>query len=1064
MPPPHLLDDGANNGSRGWHDRRWADGEVPDKIRKIAGWKRAMKTFMSNDPKLNDLVAMFTQKFVQLGQQKNFTISTLMDLAWTVLILTWEAVITEKLPVLDEVERGFKEKYEDLKEVMMEQRRTYLEEITEHRDRVRSETLSAPLQTALAEIAGDGEDHSIYRLQPEISLDKKTQEYFKLAMIENLKIAISKGASAAGETVKQLMAQLAEAQAEIERLKAELEEALLQVKLAQGATVVKEKPVRRDSRPAVVDDVEAKRLQAELDALRNQLQELKDENERFRQILVALGIDPNSSLDDIRKMLRDRENAGKKDGDEDAKNKERLKREQEQAAKISELEKKIAALEKQLAELRNKPTPDTGKATKELNAKIKELQEEVDRLKKALADAQNAKPDSSKLEELQKKNAELEKQIEMLKKQLNAKGDSGMKDLLKRNEELEKELARVNSKVDLLNKELAASKRAEETARQGKEEAEGKLKDAEKEIARLRAELEDALDALSNSLDAKQRERPKVEAPPPVTNNGDLDALRAELQAANLQISKLKKQLKESKEENEKLKQEVKELKEALEEAELMRKALEKAMEELKALFEDFKKKLQERGVDVSLLDEALAAAGMPLNPMSVFDRLYMDALRRHKRMQEKFYVDMRNAQQETWERILGIHHGSALSRDQLELLIADGTIDPRLLQGLLGGGGGASGLGDSIAPGSQCPHCGVSTRTPLFAQEPCPHERPPSPSSRHKFGKLRTGTASSEALEERPRGPHLALDVIGIQTVGESERKPFAVVTEPEQWRSHHNLQAGEVAPEFAMPSSRSRSPSPTSSTRPLSQTMPAQLLRRQKAEGSRASSPHGANTASLHQPPSASKPLNRSQTHPGLGVQSLFEFPSLGDARAARTPTMPVARTPGTRHFHSREVAIRLDLADEMQPQALPLQQKRPGVGPALGGISDGVDALGQTVPASEATEKLMKLGLAPEVDGPKFSYGQVLMPDVPLTPSIFSKAPGSLLPQISGASPLNRSGKSQTWSGVGDKLPGSQRHHHFTKSSTQASLHRATPPSSSRPDIVVMGVSQTRSPAGA
>ncbi|CAE7293039.1 unnamed protein product [Symbiodinium pilosum] len=260
---------------------KWPDGEVPEKIKKIAGWKRAMKDFMNQDPKLNDLVALFTQKFVQLGQSKNFTLSTLMDMAWTVLILTWEAVVNEKLPVMDEVERGFKEKYEDLMKTLMEVRRQYLAEVAELRDRIRSGTLSSSMQAALAEISdeGDGGDHSIYRFQPEIALDPMTQEYFKVAagtfstsfsrllkimdpfvdFLTTMSVLLlklwesvlerhcaigdppeipffltKKGAAAAGETIQLLMNQLTDAQTELEKLREQLEDALLQAKLSEG--------------------------------------------------------------------------------------------------------------------------------------------------------------------------------------------------------------------------------------------------------------------------------------------------------------------------------------------------------------------------------------------------------------------------------------------------------------------------------------------------------------------------------------------------------------------------------------------------------------------------------------------------------------------------------------------------------------------------------------------------------------------------------------------------------------------------------------------------------------
>eukprot|EP00930_Biecheleria_cincta_P060553 TRINITY_DN4619_c0_g1_i1.p1 TRINITY_DN4619_c0_g1~~TRINITY_DN4619_c0_g1_i1.p1 ORF type:complete len:1030 (-),score=283.32 TRINITY_DN4619_c0_g1_i1:290-3379(-) len=1027
MPPPLLVENGVPaEGTRGWHDRRWADGEVPEKIKKITGWKRAMKTFMNQDPKLNDLVQLFTQKFVQLGQSRNFTLSTLMDLAWTVLILTWEAVLSEKLPRMDEVERGFKEKYEDLQKNMAEMRSTCLEEVTHYRDRFREETLSPEMMAALNEI-NDGEDHGVYRLEPEIALDPQTKEYFKAAMIENLKIAMTRGASAAGDTIKSLMAQLAEALKEIESLKNQLEDLMLQLKLAEGREQT-QKPVRRESRQHDNADAEhIRKLQAEIEELKKEMERLTADNLRMREILKLLGIDPDASLDDIRRMLKNKqpeEDTSKDDAERAAA--AIRKRQEELERQNAELLKKIALLEKELEELRKKQVPTGDKAAKELSDRIKELEKEVERLKKALADAQNAKPAAGNDEALRKRCEELEKEIARLKKQLNAKGDAGMKDLLKRNEELEAEIQKLNSKIELLNKELAASKRDAGNARQELAEAKAKISELEEELDKLRHQVQELQEQLSNQKPRVKKEAPPTNRPAPKDRSGEIEELQAELDEAREEIKKLKDKLKKAREENERLEKENRELKDALEEAIAMRKALEAAMEELRLKFEELKKLLQERGIDVSLLDEALAAAGLSLNPMSVFDRLYMDALRRFKRLEEKFYVDIQQAQRENWERLLGIHRGRALNRSQLEELSAQGLIDIR--------------------------------NFPVAAEEPergreLPPSRSPSPS--------RAASPTSQFLRSRPTPnegldrhmPSLSLNVVAQVT--ESGR-PYSVVSEEGSYAKHHQLQYGQEL-------DRSRSPSPEASRQNLSQTLPAQR------SGRPSRSPSPANRSQLAR--SRTDPLMLS----GQGqTPSVFEFP--GPSRAPRSPPAPPPRPSPSRYSDGRDINaddgrwLRGSPQLIIEPLLLPLQPQRRPVSDTdtpSGKMIANADSIISKLSSPVSDPHIPKLS-SPVADPLKLGYVQMLLPDPAFSP-IAVKASSKTLPQI--VTPSSHAGKleklpgsagnhlglsrSQSLSGMGEKPSLSQ--HRLAKAPLQKVTNQGA-----KQDIMITGVAQTRSAA--
>ncbi|CAL1149661.1 unnamed protein product [Cladocopium goreaui] len=651
--------------------------------------------------------------------------------------------------MMDEVERGFKEKYEDLQKTLMESRRQYLAELSEHRDRMRSETLSPPLQAALAEISEEDADHHVYRFQPEMALDPLTQEYFKAAMIENMKVALTKGAAAAGETIQLLMNQLKEAQTESDRLREQLEDALLQAMLAEGSEKRAPAPPRRPS--AQADPGEAKKLQAEIEALKQELDGNKRDMERHRGIFQIFGLDPDCSLEVARKFFETL--TAQPPADDSASEVDQLK------AKNAALLKQQKTLEEEIQKLKRL----ADESSKKLQAQVKELQEENEKLKSQLS-TKTLPPGPEKKKDDGKKEADLQRQLDLLKKQLTdaTKGNDAMAKLMKRNEDLEAEVAQLKEELKVKTREATESTQAADFARR-------QSTDLMAQMEQMRKQLDDAKKELD---DERRRSSVKVPVERPSSEED----------------RQLQDKLKRTKDENENLKQENKQLRDALDEAKIMRKALEQAMDELKRKFEEFKKKLQEKGVDVSLLDEALLEVGMPSHPMNVFDRLYQDAVRRFNRFQEKWVIDMKNAQQETWERILGIYDGPPLTKEQVTALVQNGLIDIRRF------------AFDEPPSRMICPKCGYNLRSGT-PDRPRPHSQP-SESQRPRFGRMKTW-AGSMAGSLSPKGggnqpdvfarQDIYLDIVGFQPHQAQDRKPFAIVSEADQYMHHCHLQRFE-------------------------------------------------------------------------------------------------------------------------------------------------------------------------------------------------------------------------------------------------------------------------------
>lgn len=432
-----------------------------------------------------------------------------------------------------------------------------------------------------------------------------------------------------------------------------------------------------------------------------------------------------------------------------------------------------------------------------------------------------------------------------------------------------------------------------------------------------------------------------------------------------------------------------------------MRKALEAAMEELKRKLEEFKKILQGKGIDVTILDDALAQAGLPLNPMSVFDRLYMDALRRFKRLEEKFYVDIQQAQKNNWERLCGIHRGRRLNRNQLAQLSSQGLIDIR--------------------------------NFPVAAEEP---ERSSELSSRSP-SPSRSGSPKVPFARSRVDGqshmPSLSLNAVA--QISESGMR-YAVISEQDSYARHHPLQLGQEL-------SQSCSVSPQGN-RTLSQTLPAH-------RSSRSPSPSA---------PSRSH-LARSQTAPLTQgpSPSVFEFP--GPPPAPRSPTVLPAKHNPSRYNDGRENSsddgrgMRGSPQLIIEPLLLPLQpQRRPAF--------DNDTPLGKLAASREIN--IPKLS-SPLADPLKLGYVQMLMPDPTFSPLAVKAASkmlpqivtptshAGMLEKLHGSAGNLGLSRSQSLPVAGMKDKPAVSHHRVAKAPRQKVHHQGM-----KDDMMITGVAQT------
>jgi len=164
------------------------DLSLSEKLTEIGTWQRLLKEFMQKSGKLNDLISHFTQKFVQVGERRNFALTVLTDMAWTILILTWEAILQGELPIIAVGEMGFKERYDNLITQHQLCRAEWLKEISEMRDRRREKRYGVWFNDAC-----HVKEEEVFRYVPEDALiGEETKEYFRVAVEEGVKVAFAR--------------------------------------------------------------------------------------------------------------------------------------------------------------------------------------------------------------------------------------------------------------------------------------------------------------------------------------------------------------------------------------------------------------------------------------------------------------------------------------------------------------------------------------------------------------------------------------------------------------------------------------------------------------------------------------------------------------------------------------------------------------------------------------------------------------------------------------------------------------------------------------------------------
>jgi len=157
------------------------------KSTRLGEWLEELQGFMA-DSQVTEVLMFFTQKFTQLDGPVNFTLTTLTDLAWTLLVLVWEFALDGKLPFLGEAEQKLHSQYESLKRQFFECRMAWLSEITEKRDKRRDKKFNASLQEAIHATL----EEEIFHWIPQEALEHEQKDYFIESVKEGVKFVLAR--------------------------------------------------------------------------------------------------------------------------------------------------------------------------------------------------------------------------------------------------------------------------------------------------------------------------------------------------------------------------------------------------------------------------------------------------------------------------------------------------------------------------------------------------------------------------------------------------------------------------------------------------------------------------------------------------------------------------------------------------------------------------------------------------------------------------------------------------------------------------------------------------------
>eukprot|EP00928_Gymnodinium_smaydae_P064842 TRINITY_DN480_c0_g1_i1.p1 TRINITY_DN480_c0_g1~~TRINITY_DN480_c0_g1_i1.p1 ORF type:complete len:1312 (-),score=315.44 TRINITY_DN480_c0_g1_i1:134-4069(-) len=618
--------------------------KVPTRVQRSSGGAapppNSLRDFLHGDARLNRVVSLFAQKFMQVSAHTNFTLSTLTDMAWTVLLLTRDAVMEGKLCLEDGAATAgvrsdeLHSRTKELQRQLDECRTTYLQEVREIRDIKREKVWTSELQRLYEELM----DRDVFRFVPEHFLDERSRQYFQATMEESLKMALVKLSQSAGPM-------LAKCLEELEQVKLERDELLERVRGLEGerdALKAAQRPERRPSQPSGgterrVSKQELDNATAQLSSLLAEKEELERKLAALRAAMLALGIDPDNPGEAKLPNLSQLQ-------DELAAAKERAEKLQ---ARIEELEAANADLERQ----RQAAEQQLRDKARDYEAKLKEARRDSDAsAKRGAQGAAEAEEAARALRELQAKLEEQERLAAELRKQLELRGKTGLSPLSA--EEAQLRCRALEQKIKDMERRLAETEAALAEVKEQARIAEERWRTEAERARKLERDLEDKDAALSKANKAlaaaaqnNDKTPPKAPAAPAVDeklprpkkdakSEARVDQDEDKESAGDKARYRLQQLLDQAQQREQMHLVRIKKLEEQLEKSRTEASALKMLIEELKNKIGELKQALLDRGVDIGALGDAFAEIGlgdMLVAPLKVFDRLYQDALKRMK-------------------------------------------------------------------------------------------------------------------------------------------------------------------------------------------------------------------------------------------------------------------------------------------------------------------------------------------------------------------------------------------------------------------------------------------------
>lgn len=588
------------------------------------------------EPRLNDAINLFAQKFVAMGENRNFTLSTLTDMTWTVLVVMWEAVASGKVQPLGNNEVAFlQKKYEELMKRFVESRSQYLSELAALRDDKRQAHWNPHLQEAFNQLCPE---EPIYKFVPEDAMDPEHRKFFKDAMEETVKLALIQGARSQMQNMEDLAKDIAEdanAKAELQTLLEQAEEAR---RKAQDLLDIERETVKKLTQAGggVVET-----LQDEVTALKNELKQAKHREDNMRE-----------QMSDLRKEFA---------GDSRSNRPATTEHADAQSQQMHSLQKQMEELQRRAAEAQERATKAEAQVTKEKNAAEARAAAGA-----SAADAATVK--DAKMVQLEHKLSSSEAEIERLKEELAQFRESERNSLAnqaaKASEPKDKKV-----KDDKPTKDAESVKKMNQQLQKERTERQEEVEKLKKRMALLEADLE------KEKKELQVQRKKALALAGKEGQDGELTPDDLALPATQHEIE-LEEELKVVKERETNLLAEIQNMGAELASANDTQKKLEAMIQEMKLKFADLEEVLRKKGVDVEAVREALAEVGISqvlskeLSGMNVFERLYLDAMKRIERaiqMQQRF----RDLQQAELLHVLHVVHHSPYTEETSMLYTA---------------------------------------------------------------------------------------------------------------------------------------------------------------------------------------------------------------------------------------------------------------------------------------------------------------------------------------------------------------------------------------------------------